>query len=111
MSFVVAMITSASSRVTTQSIPRVANVRLGRPLVADGEAQRIAPVEPRMREEHLPAPVRPLQELLVLLVRSLAPKAHEREVTRRHDVPAGLLAYPTLEQLGQPDRLADAHFQ
>ena len=34
----VAMITSASFRVATESIPRMANVRLSRPLVADREA-------------------------------------------------------------------------
>ena len=87
------------------------HVALGRPLVPDRQPQDVAAVELRVRDEDLAARVDPLEDRLVLLVRAFAAEADERELSRRAKLPAGLVAHPALEQLGEPDRLPDPRLE
>ena len=70
---------SASSRGSSQCVPRSSDVRLGRPRVPDREPQHVAPVEARVREEDLARRVDPLEQRLVRVVAPLEPEADERE--------------------------------
>src|SRR5438876_5796765 len=64
-----------------------------------------------MREEELAATVHPLHDRLVVLVGALVAKAHQGEMTGSAHLPARLVTDPALEQLGEPDRLADSRLQ
>src|SRR5581483_7270063 len=95
-----------------ERVPGEHDVVLGRSFVADGEPQRVAPVQSRVRDEDLAAPVHALEQRSVLLVGSGCPaEADHGERPRRNDLPAGLLAHPPLEQLREPHRLADPRLQ
>ena len=64
-----------------------------------------------MGKEGLARRVDALEQPLVLLVRSLAAEADEREVARSHDLPAGLVLDPALEHLRKADVLANPLLQ
>src|SRR5947209_4204483 len=64
-----------------------------------------------MREEELAAAVHPLHDRLVVLVVALVAEAHQRKMTGSAYLPARFVADPALEQLGEPDRLADSRLQ
>ena len=53
-----------------QELPRAPNVPLLRSNVPDGETEDVAPVELRVRDEHLTRRVDALLQVLVLLVRA-----------------------------------------
>src|SRR5581483_3978702 len=72
----------------------------------DCKPEREAALEPRVREKDLTAAIRPLEDLLVLLVRPVAPEDHEREPERCHQLPLGALLHPAGEEPGEPDVLA-----
>src|SRR5439155_20073518 len=95
----------------TYDLPCGANVVLGRPRVADSEPEDVPPGKPRPREERLPAPVDPLEQRLVLLVRGVEPEADGRERVGRRNLPAGLGLDPRGEEAGEPDVLADCRLQ
>src|SRR5262249_44433728 len=94
-----------------EHVPGEAHVLLGRTEVADREAEDIAAVDLRVREEDFAGRVDTLEETLVLLVRSLEAEADEREVPRRDDFPAWLGSHPFLEERGEPHVLADLRLQ
>jgi len=79
--------------------------------VADRQAQDVAPVESRVRDEDLAAAVGALEERLVLLVAAVLSEANDRERPGRAQLPARLVADPPLEQRGELDRAADALLQ
>src|SRR5712691_721811 len=86
-------------------------VVLGGAHVPDRQAQDVAVVETRVREEDLAGRVHALEQRLVLLVRALAPEADAGERTRRRQLPTRLVAHPALEELGQAHRLAEPLLQ
>ena len=71
--------------------------------VADRESQHVATVQPGVGDEDLAARIDALEQRLVLLVRRFAAEADDREGPRRAELPAGLVANPALELLGEPD--------
>src|SRR5712691_6553854 len=95
----------------SERVPGAADVRLGRPLVPDGETDDITAVQSRVREEELAAPVDAIHDRLVLLVRAFTPKADHRERPRRAELPTGLVPHPALEELSEADRFPDPLLQ
>src|SRR2546430_3909616 len=91
-------------RGVAQNVPGTLDVRLGRPLVSDREPEHVTTVEPGVREEDLAGPVHALEQVLVRLVGTVAPEAHEREPARGDHLPARLGPPPALEQPREPHR-------
>ena len=80
--------TSERRCLAPEHVPRESHVVLRRAEVADGEAQHVAPAEPRVREEDLAGGVHALEQALVVLVGALPTEADEREVPRRGRPPS-----------------------
>src|SRR5688572_2001054 len=89
---------AGASRFPPEHVPRQTHVDLGRARVADREPQHVTAVQLRVRDEDLAARVHSLEERFVLLFRSVAAEAHERERPWRSDLPAWGVADPSLEQ-------------
>src|SRR6187200_575705 len=103
--------TSECRCLAPEHLPRESHVVLRRSEVADCEPELVPVGEARMREKDLAGVVYALEDPLVELVRALAPKTDEREVPRGGHFPAWLGAHPALEELGEPQVLAQALLQ
>ena len=89
--------------VLLEECPRTGHVRLGRPQVANREAEHELTVEARVREEYFAARVHAFEQLLVAFVRHVGSEADHAEGGRCHRGKVGMILHPLLEQPCQTD--------